>query len=361
MRSPTRGRDRALISQVGGCSTRVFGLLPIERLERQLDSADLTVVVRSTALFDASAVQWLLGHPGTILADDSGRPLAVAVEQASVVAARGAISGDVGSFASVRVSALGEHYVRKLRRRSMMVAMSLDDIPARKAEQLLFDNVYKGITDIVTKYAWPAPALVATRMAARFRIPPNAITIAGIVLTILAGWRFYAGDIAGALLAAWTMTFLDTVDGKLARVTVTSSRIGNLLDHGTDIVHPPLWWLCLAYGLALDDPASAHAIWLACWLILGAYVVGRAVEISFHLLFGFNSFLYTRFDSLFRLIVARRNIILLLMSGGVLLGAPTAAFVACAGWSLVSTFVQLVRIGQAKLVSLHRSLEPWIA
>jgi phosphatidylglycerophosphate synthase len=242
-----------------------------------------------------------------------------------------------------------------------MLAFSLDEVPARKAEKLLFANVYKGVTDVVTKYAWPAPALVVTRVAARLHIPPNAITIVGIALTVLAGWLFYKGDLAAALLAAWTMTFLDTVDGKLARVTVTSSRIGNMLDHGTDIVHPPLWWLCLAHGLAIGDPASADTIWLACWLILGAYVVGRAVEISFHVLFGFNAFLYARFDSLFRLVVARRNIILLIMSIGLLLGAPTAAFVACAAWSVVSTVIQLVRIGQAALAGRNRSLQPWIS
>jgi len=361
MRSPTRGRDTALIEQVGDCSTRVFGLLPIERLERQLDSADLTVVVRATALFDASAVQWLLDNPGVVLADDEGRPLAVAVDLAARVEARAAIAGDKASFESVPVSALGEHYIRKLRRRSSMLAFSLDAVPARKAEKLLFANVYKGVTDIVTKYAWPAPALVATRLAAQLHIPPNAITVVGIALTVLAGWLLYTGDLAVALVAAWAMTFLDTVDGKLARVTVTSSRIGNLLDHGTDIVHPPLWWLCLAHGLALGAPASADTIWLACWLILGAYVVGRAVEISFHLLFGFNAFLYARIDSLFRLIVARRNIILLIMSIGLLLGAPTAAFAACAAWSVISTAVQLVRIGQAALAARTRRLQPWIS
>ena len=360
-RFPTRGRDTALIEQVGDCRTRVFGLLPAERLARQLDNSDLTLVVRANALFDASAVQWLVENPGTILADDNGRLLAVAVDKAATIEARSAIADDTATLPSVTVSALGEHYIRKLRRRSTMLAFSLDDITARKAEALLFANVYKGVTDLVTKYAWPAPALIATRLAARLHIPPNAITIVGIALTVLAGWLFYTGEIGAALLAAWTMTFLDTVDGKLARVTVTSSRIGNLLDHGTDIVHPPLWWLCLAFGLATGDPSSTETIWTACSLILGAYVVGRVVEISFHLLFGFNAFLYARFDSLFRLVVARRNIILLIMSAGLLLGAPTAAFLACAGWSVLSTLVQLFRIAQAALTSRAGNLQPWIS
>lgn len=350
-----------MIDQVGHCTTRVFGLLPVERLERQLASDDLTVVMQAGALFDAIAVQWLLDNPGTVLADDESRPLAVAVERTAVAEARSAVAGNSSILKSVNVSALGEHYVRKLRRRSEMLAFSLDKVTPRKAEKLLFDNVYKGVTDVVTKYAWPAPALVATRLAARLRIPPNAITVVGIALTVLAGWLFYSGSIAAALLAAWTMTFLDTVDGKLARVTVTSSRIGNWLDHGTDIIHPPLWWLCLAYGLALTDPASADTIWLACWLILGAYVVGRLVEISFHRLFGFNGFLYARFDSHLRLIVARRNIILLIMSVAFLFGASTAGFIICAGWSVVSTLIQVMRIGQAGLAARHRRLEPWIS
>ena len=32
------------------------------------------------------------------------------------------------------------------------------------------------------------------------------------------------------------MTFLDTVDGKLARCTIASSKLGNIFDHGIDLV-----------------------------------------------------------------------------------------------------------------------------
>src|SRR3546814_17463336 len=61
------------------------------------------------------------------------------------------------------------------------------------------------------------------------------------------------------LVAAYAMTFLDTVDGKLARVTLTSSPIGNVFDHGIDLVHPPFWWWAWIVGLAhagFDLPAS---------------------------------------------------------------------------------------------------------
>jgi phosphatidylglycerophosphate synthase len=39
---------------------------------------------------------------------------------------------------------------------------------------------------------------------------------------------FWHGDYGWGLLAGWVMTFLDTVDGMLARVTLTATRFGNL-------------------------------------------------------------------------------------------------------------------------------------
>ena len=50
--------------------------------------------------------------------------------------------------------------------------------------------------------------------------------------------------------AAWLMTFLDTVDGKLARTTLTSSKWGDILDHGIDLIHPPFWYVAWAWALA---------------------------------------------------------------------------------------------------------------
>ena len=178
---------------------------------------------------------------------------------------------------------------------------------------------------------------------------------------MLAGWLFFVGDITGALVAAWLMTFFDTVDGKLARVTLTSSRLGNWLDHGNDIIHPPLWWLCLAHGLVLGSPAASGSIWIACAVILASYVVARAVEVSFHVVFGFNAFLFRLFDTRFRLVVARRNILLLIMTIGGAAGQWIAAFLICAAWSVVSTLIQLVRFGQAWLASRKHPLEPCLA
>src|SRR3546814_21049992 len=79
------------------------------------------------------------------------------------------------------------------------------------------------------------------------------------------------------------MSVLDSVDGKLARLTFTDSRLGNVLDHGLDIVHPPLWYFAWAWGLAGGDlaaPVFAASLWMT-----GFYVADRLVRAVYSNLF----------------------------------------------------------------------------
>ena len=309
-------------------------------------------MAHASAVMDDAALSWLIENRGTTIGSATGLPLAVSVEPGRLLDAS-ALDGKI-------VAPTGEQFIRKLRRRVEVAAHSLADEPVGAVEKRLFGNVYKGVTDVVTKYVWPWPAFHVTRAASRLGITPNMVTSVGLVLVFVAAWFFYFGELAAGLVAAWLMTFLDTVDGKLARVTSTSSAFGNLLDHGTDIIHPPIWWYCLAHGLTVIDPGQSGMIWPAFWIILGCYLIGRIVEISFHRVFGFNQYIWQRFDSRFRLIVSRRNIILLIMTIGLVLGRPAEAFLICAGWSVVSTIIQIVRIGQALVVRGRRPITSWL-
>src|SRR3546814_2373028 len=102
------------------------------------------------------------------------------------------------------------------------------------------------------------------------------------------------------------MTCLGTVDGKLARVTLTSSPIGNVFDHGIDLVHPPFWWWAWIVGLAhagFDLPASD----LVLGAIVGGYILQRIEEGIFIRCFKIQMHIWRPFDSRFRLITARRK------------------------------------------------------
>lgn len=349
-----------MLTIVGQCEQRLFGMTPAERLARQaVDLGDLQLVAHASAVLSNDTIAWLASHPGTVVSSAAGRPLAVAVKSGDVAAAQLALAGDGSTMSTTCISTIGPTYVKKLRRRLDPLALALGEQPPSAIERKLFSSVYKGVTDVVTKYAWPEPALWLTRGAAALGLSPNAVTIVGFVLTFVAGWQFYVGNLAEGLVAAWLMTLLDTVDGKLARVTLTSSWLGNQLDHGNDLIHPPLWWYCLVVGIDKVDPGHPW-IWPSCWIVLATYVIGRVLERGFKKKFGINPFMWRPFDSRFRTIVSRRNIILLIMTAGLIAGSPAEAFAICAAWSILSVVIQGARFAQAVGHSRGASINAWL-
>jgi phosphatidylglycerophosphate synthase len=223
-------------------------------------------------------------------------------------------------------------------------------------EQELFSSSYKGVTDLVTKWVWPAPARWATKVCARLGIRPNHVTGFSVALAVLAGAAFWYGHFVTGLALGWFMTFLDTVDGKLARVTLTSSRFGDLLDHSLDLIHPPLWYIAWGVG------AGADSLPLVAVMFAG-YIGGRLCEGAFQLWVApFSIFLWRPADSLNRLITARRNPNLIILTAGLFAGQPAAALVVVVAWHALSTLFLLARLGVAWKVKRDLGpLEPWLA
>lgn len=307
-----------------------------------------------------SAIDWLIENPGTILLSEQGRALAIAIEPGRIGQAKAALETGHDDFPTFNTRDLDDRYIRKLRRRAPILALDVDHAPLLQVEWRLFQHVYKGITDLVTKYVWPVPAFLSCMLFSRMSITPNHITFLSLILTVLAAFQFYESDFISGLACAWLMTFLDTVDGKLARVTATSSKFGDILDHGIDYIHPPVWWLCLAWGLYRIQPDSSLALAISVTIILTSYIVGRFIEIRFKQRFSINPYTWRRSDSLFRAIVARRNIILLIFTLGLLAGIPVQAFVASAVWCVVSVIIQAVRFHQASSASTREPILSWM-
>jgi phosphatidylglycerophosphate synthase len=243
-------------------------------------------------------------------------------------------------------------YDAKLRKNAPPFVLPVDAERALEAEARIFDASYKGATDFVTKWLWPLPAKIVTRWCARRGVSPNWVTMWSYVLAVVTLVAFAGGAFAPGLVTAWLMTFLDTVDGKLARVTLTSTKLGDRLDHGLDLIHPPLWWA--AWGAGLAGPAEVFgAYWPWVTAVFVGYIVGRLLEGLFILAFDQEMFTWRPFDFAFRLVIARRNPNLVLLTGSVLVGRPDVGFKAIVIWTLVCIGVQCVRIGQAGLRQLQ--------
>lgn len=218
----------------------------------------------------------------------------------------------------------------------------------RKAdlESRLYGNAYRGITDLVTKFLWPRPARKAVQVAANLGISPNGVTTVGFILVLAACYLFLHGQYLAGLTAGWIMTFLDTVDGKLARVTVQSSKFGHLYDHAIDLFHPPFWYIFWGMSLHGFEPVSGFSQEAMYWLIVAGYVVGRITEGIFPLLGECSIFTWKPFDAWFRLVTARRNPCLVILTVSVLVGRPDWGFIAVTFWTVVTTLVLILRLLQ---------------
>jgi phosphatidylglycerophosphate synthase len=97
--------------------------------------------------------------------------------------------------------------------------------------------VYAGKGPVVEEWAdrrffRPAGWRIATTLAPT-RVSPDAVTLASLVLGVLAGHLFWYANpwinAAGVVLFIWS-DVLDSADGQLARLRGTSTRMGRILD-----------------------------------------------------------------------------------------------------------------------------------
>jgi phosphatidylglycerophosphate synthase len=382
-------RATLIESETIGGVVEVFGLDARERLRRSFENGglalvdadavaalgDVRIVALSTAHFyDERLISALARHEQDIVllsvAAGEQAPVAVGVAGAASRIAplidairRDEDPGRVARAAGIAVvfpDELVPDYDQKLRKSAPPFVIAADPARAREIEARIFDAAYKNITDFVTKFVWPVPARIVTGWCARIGVSPNSLTLLSYALALAAGIAFWEGRYALGLASAWVMTFLDTVDGKLARVTLTTSRLGDVLDHGLDLVHPPLWWAAWGAGLA-----SAHAVFgpYEVWVVVvvGGYLVGRLLEGAFIVLFGQEMFTWRPFDLAFRLVIARRNPNLVILSLATILGEPAAGLITVGVWTLCCIGIQCVRIAQAGADRLRgREISPYL-
>lgn len=349
-----------------------WGLTSRQRIQRVLNSAGVTdivddiaslpesgsvILLRGDYLFDDRVIKYMVDSQDVLLQVlDGPTPVIVAAMVSSNLAGRAAeiLDGTAGAESLPAVNTetletLSISFQERLLKFEPPFVLPITAENQRHLERRLFDWSYKGVTDLVTKWAWPCPARWIVGQCVRLGLRPNHVTIIGLLLVIMAGFFFAHGWYGWGLLAGWLMTLLDTVDGKLARVTVTSSRFGHYFDHLIDLVHPPIWYILWGVGLGVSQlDVIGVSLAAACWLIVAGYVVGRLVEGVFLAWLGkFGIFCWRPVDSYFRLITARRNPCMIFLTAGALLGRPDGGLAAVAVWTALTTVFLCIRLAMA--------------
>ncbi|MGD1880652.1 MAG: CDP-alcohol phosphatidyltransferase family protein [Kiloniellaceae bacterium] len=376
--------DRAPQVWCGSAAERLRRALARQGITRILDTAALAeadaardgavILLRADAVIDGPLLQAVLQAPGAVLLSNgvpAGLPVAVhapagqAVTAAEVLRRDEEAAGLPTGLRAVTSSDLGASYWEALRKREEPYALILrPDAPAamKRIEWRMFMGTYKGATDLVTKYLWPRPAFHVTKLCARLGITPNQVTALSLVLVIAAFVWFWQGAWLPGLLAAWGMTFLDTVDGKLARITLQSSKWGNVFDHGIDLVHPPFWYWAWAVGLQGGPHAVDSGDLLAMLaVIIAGYVLQRAIEGIAIWRLGLEIHVWRRVDTWFRLITARRNPNLLLLTGFTAFGRPDLGLAAVALWTALCLVLHGLQLVQGLVAARRGKLRSWLA
>jgi phosphatidylglycerophosphate synthase len=360
--SSLKGKDSALVSA---------GTIEFVDDLQQVPADGEVVLFRGDYLYDVRIITNLIGAANTLLqVSEDGAGVTVAAHTGAATAARVLehIRGNdrelPGKFNIKTPESLVPQTQIRLKKAHAAFVLPITKENSRDLERHLFKTAYKGITDLVTKWVWPAPARWVTRLCVRLGLRPNHVTALSWVLAIQAGLLFYQGEFVAGLLTGWLMTFLDTVDGKLARVTVTSSKFGHYFDHIIDLVHPPLWYIMWGLGLSNGQIDSlGFPMNTLFYLILIGYIAGRLVEGSFQLFLGrFGIFCWQPLDAYFRLITARRNPNMLFLTLSYLIGRPDLGLLAVVFWTVTTSIFLLIRLGTAGYVrSSQGPLKSWLS
>jgi phosphatidylglycerophosphate synthase len=355
---------------VGSQDAKLFGLTSAERIREQFRRAGLTteiafdqrashngptILVNAQGVLDQPLIAALIKRPNLAIVSEKetgSKTLAAHVRASDVEAIVEAMQNHT-TFQRTGVlqrapSEMDTNFWAALRKRETPYALPLNADNQAAVEWRMFMGTYKGATDLVTKHVWPVPAFHLTRWLAPRGITPNMVTTLGAVMTVAAFILFLYGHYGLGLLAAWAMTFLDTVDGKLARTTLTSSKWGDIFDHGIDLVHPPFWYMAWAWGLIFWGITwSTQLFWGTIAIILGGYVLQRLVEGAAIQWLGLEIHIWRKIDTFFRQITARRNPNLILLTLATLAGRPDIGLLAVAAWTAICFVLHAIQLLQA--------------
>ncbi len=313
------------------------------------------IIVNVGFAFDPLWYRHIAAHPGLMLTKGGVPVIAhcpdvTAAKQVADAVARDTASSAIPHITEIATESGAEIENKELRKRFAPVVERLIPQNIASLERATYFGAYKGVTDILTKYLWPEWALILTRIAARIGMSPNQVTAIGFALCLGAMYLFWFGHYWWGMAAGLIFMVLDTVDGKLARCTITSSWWGNVFDHGIDLIHPPFWWWAWgvglsAWGLALSTTGFA-AVMIA---IVGGYVVQRLIEGQFILRNGgIHIHVWQPIDSQFRLITARRNPNMVILFAATLFARPDLGLIGVAAWTVLSCLFHVVRLVQAE-------------
>lgn len=214
---------------------------------------------------------------------------------------------------------------------------------AAAAERALVLATQKHVMDAPARWLDPPVENALVTWIAPTRWTPNHVTIACTLLGFAGAWLLWKGAFAAALPVLYVVGWLDGVDGKLARLRLHYSTVGEWESY-FDFAYENAWWIAIAAHFSHAGNESA-VLWGAA--LVGGNLLDEIAYTLGHARLGVALDLLSPADGAFRLIAGRRNIYVAILLAATLLGSPFGGLVAMGAWAVVTGVVHAVRLAVA--------------
>lgn len=366
--APARDERPALFVPVGENFTRLFGQAAMTRAYRLGGQAGLepgsadrlgeeggrsVLIADLDYVWDPTWLTALIDRPGTVLCLDGHAVIAHCTGPAEREAVLTAMANDA-------THALPDMKELDASERPHRFILPLTPETQAIAARAAFIAGCEPVTDAITVAIRSGPAFHLARWASRFGIGAASMTLVGVALSLLAFIFFWYGGLWFGLISGAASLVAATAGRGLVRAIGTDAPWRPI--HGTiaGTFIPPLWYVGFGHGVVLGGAEPVYVGILATVAAFG-HVADGVTRVAFRRHHGFAMRMWRPFDTRFRLIAAGRNVGLLLLFLGTLLGIPVTGLDAVALWTLVSLIIVVVRLAQAEGASLRgQKLEPWI-
>ena len=210
----------------------------------------------------------------------------------------------------------------------------------KRAQAKIVLNASKNPSDLVACYVHRPIENRLVPLVCRLGVTPNQVTLLVNILAYTATALFLTGHLLAASLFCLVVGIVDGLDGKLARVTLSTSRVGSL-EHSFDLLFEFSWLIALALFLSFGGTSTVPLLLCACTIAFVAFY--RSIYDRFGRVAGKSLDDYGDFERVFRRVAGRRNLYNIPILVGILLGAPLYSLVFIAFHAGVTAIVYASR------------------
>ncbi len=247
--------------------------------------------------------------------------------------ARAANSSDAEIFDITQI----ETYASKMRKSIAPWWIDVDtEEDLRRAEETIIENASKNPSDALACYVHKPIENRLVALISGFNVSPNQVTIIVNVLAYTVTGLFLSGHLLAGSILSFVVGIADGLDGKLARVTLKTSRLGSL-EHSFDLLFEFSWFIALSLYLLASTRTSTPLILTTFIILFIAFY--RSIYDRFGRAAGRSLDDYGGFERIFRRVAGRRNLYNIPILICILLGVAHYALAFIAGHAAITAIV----------------------